>query len=75
MTPIRTTYYQPSTKEIPRTGVITTSGVGVVDAMPTSFTAHVEWRNDSHEIFDKMLAEALVSRNPAVGRLCGELTE
>jgi alkaline phosphatase len=56
MTPIRTTYYQPSTKEIPRTGVITTSGVGVVDATPTSFTAHVEWRNDSHEIFDKMLA-------------------
>jgi len=57
MVSIRTTYYQPSTEEIPRTGVITTSGV--VDATPTSFTAHVEWREDYYEIFDKMLAGAL----------------
>ena len=73
MTTVRTTYYQPPIEEIPRTGVITTSGV--VNATPASLTAHVEWRDDSHEIFDKMLAGALVSRNPAVGRLCGELTE
>jgi len=27
--------------------------------MRAGFTAHVEWRDDSHEIFDKMLARAL----------------
>jgi alkaline phosphatase len=36
------------------TGVITTSGV--VDATPATFTVHVEWRDDYHEIFEKMLA-------------------
>jgi alkaline phosphatase len=35
------------------TGVVTTSGV--VDATPASFTVHVEWRDDYHEIFEKML--------------------
>ena len=35
------------------TGVITTSGV--VDATPATFTVHVEWRDDYHEIFEKML--------------------
>jgi alkaline phosphatase len=36
------------------TGVVTTSGV--VDATPAAFTVHVEWRDDYHEIFEKMLA-------------------
>jgi len=36
------------------TGVITTSGI--VDATPAAFTVHVEWRDDYHEIFGKMLA-------------------
>jgi alkaline phosphatase len=36
------------------TGVITTSGV--VDATPATFTVHVEWRDDYHEIFEKILA-------------------
>ena len=36
------------------TGVITTSGL--VDATPATFTVHVEWRDDYHEIFEKMLA-------------------
>ena len=36
------------------TGLITTSGV--VDATPATFTVHVEWRDDYHEIFEKMLA-------------------
>jgi len=36
------------------TGVVTTSGV--VDATPATFTVHVEWRDDYHEIFEKMLA-------------------
>ena len=36
------------------TGIVTTSGV--VDATPASFTVHVEWRDDYHEIFEKMLA-------------------
>jgi len=35
------------------TGVVTTSGV--VDATPATFTVHVEWRDDYHEIFEKML--------------------
>ena len=35
------------------TGVITTSGI--VDATPATFTVHVEWRDDYHEIFEKML--------------------
>ena len=35
------------------TGVITTSGL--VDATPASFTVHVGWRDDYHEIFEKML--------------------
>jgi len=36
------------------TGIVTTSGV--VDATPASFTVHVAWRDDYHEIFEKMLA-------------------
>jgi alkaline phosphatase len=36
------------------TGVITTSGL--VDATPASFTAHVDWRDDYHLIFEQMLA-------------------
>jgi alkaline phosphatase len=36
------------------TGVITTSGI--VDATPAAFTVHVDWRDDYHEIFEKMLA-------------------
>jgi len=36
------------------TGVITTSGL--VDATPATFTVHAEWRDDYHEIFEKMLA-------------------
>jgi alkaline phosphatase len=36
------------------TGIITTSGV--VDATPATFTVHVDWRDDYHEIFEKMLA-------------------
>ncbi len=36
------------------TGVITTSGL--VDATPASFTVHAGWRDDYHEIFEKMLA-------------------
>jgi alkaline phosphatase len=35
------------------TGVITTSGL--VDATPASFTVHAGWRDDYHEIFEKML--------------------
>jgi len=35
------------------TGIVTTSGV--VDATPASFTVHVAWRDDYHEIFEKML--------------------
>jgi len=36
------------------TGIVTTSGV--VDATPATFSVHVEWRDDYHEIFEKMLA-------------------
>lgn len=36
------------------TGFVTTSGV--VDATPASFTVHVAWRDDYHEILEKMLA-------------------
>ncbi len=35
------------------TGIVTTSGL--VDATPATFNVHVEWRDDYHEIFEKML--------------------